>query len=138
MSRERTAHHEAAHAVVARALGLDVVSVSIEPAGQVIIERLPKPRHEHVLFYMAGPIGATIFAGKPHVLGRLSDAKQVLEEMAALGKSAHRWNVYQAAARRLVKMHWHTIRAVAAELLRHDHGRMNGFRLDAIIAEMKC
>jgi hypothetical protein len=133
MSRDRTANHEAAHAVVARALGIDVVSVTIEPHGRVVFDRMPAARHEHVLMFMAGPIGATIFAGKPDVLGRLSDAEQVHEEMRALGTSAHRWNVYQAAARRLVRANWPTIRTVVAELLRHDHGQMNGYWLDQII-----
>jgi hypothetical protein len=88
---------------------------------------------------MAGPLGEEMLSGKRdarQIIGRshglASDSAKVREAMKALGSRAHRWVVYQAAARRLVRERWPAIRLVAAELARH--GRMNAYRLDRIIA----
>jgi hypothetical protein len=136
MNRACVAYHEASHAVVARALGVDVFSVSIEPcatsSGRVQLGS-DVGHHQHVLISMAGPIGEHIF--EPSIFGGNGDAADVRRHMTALGAHAHRWPVYQAAARKLVKANWPAIKTVAAELLRQ--GRMNGFRVDVIIAEAR-
>jgi ATP-dependent Zn protease len=137
MSRA-TAYHEASHAVVARVVGLPVISVTMEPP-RVLFCQDDKPLHNFILMSMAGSIGRAIFAGHKDRAGnarsRVHDAEDVREAMAALGSEAHRWNVYQAASRQLVRQHWQTIAAVADELLRER--TITGARLDQIMKARK-
>jgi hypothetical protein len=149
MSREQVAFHEAAHAVVARALGIEVASVSIIPdvtsAGRVLMR--PGPKHQTILLTMAGPAAETLYVSRapgkhePSAIGwTTKDARTCRADIEALlgpetrpRQRAHRWSVYQAASRRLVMNSWPAIKHVAAELVRV--GEIDGRRLDELIAE---
>jgi hypothetical protein len=139
MSREReayrevTAFHEAAHAVFARALGMYVKHATIKPdhesSGHVLI-RWSQDHEKNLLVDMCGHIAQRIHNPNSS-FGAADDARHTRDRIKAMGKSARRWSVYQAGARKLVLAHWPAISAVAAELMRVE--TISGRRVDALM-----
>ena len=127
---EITAHHEAGHAVIARALGVWVDCVTIEPyAGRAggLWHDKTSPENE-ILITMAGPFAEAQFTG-----GRLFCAGD--DEAGINGAMPHLPEPrehYEARAKALVSENWGIIEVVAGELL-HGRGRLYGVMLDTAI-----
>jgi len=114
--REIVAHHEAGHAVIARALGVPVECVTIEPyvghSGIVWHHKSGPAQFTGHRLFCAGDDEAGIASAMPH----LPEPRE------------H----YEARAKALVLENWDVIEVVADELL-IGRGRLYGEMLDAAI-----
>jgi len=129
--RERTAHHEAGHAVAAIELDHIVEFATIIPKGN----RLGTVHHyfaddpaKNVIFSLAGPIAERKFTGKA-CQGNEGDEEAIAK---ALGMLERPRRYYRQKATQLVAGNWPAIVAVAEELLRV--GTMNHQQLASVMS----
>ncbi|MHC6156567.1 hypothetical protein ACVSQB_32925 [Bradyrhizobium elkanii] len=128
--REITAYHEAGHAVIAHALGVEVVCVTIIPfAGRngITWHTLPKRPEAAILIAMAGPLAEARFTGKLLCAG--DDEENIASAIRHLSEPREH---YETRAKTLVAEHWREIEIVAEELL-IGAGKLYGPMLDAAI-----
>lgn len=128
--REITAHHEAGHAVIARALDVYVACVTIIPfAGRSgsTWHKPPKRPEGAILIAMAGPLAEARLTGTLIYGG--ADEERIASAIRHLsGPREH----YEAQASTLVAEHWREIEIVADELL-DGAGKLYGPMLDEAI-----
>ena len=124
--REIVAHHEAGHAVVALALSVTALHVSIEPrggsVGRVVHHGLPAPDDDSAVFItLAGPFAQRRFA--PESEWPTSDIALVDQIVARRGGTAAETRKHLAAlcehAERIVDYFWDDITVAAKALLKH-------------------
>lgn len=127
--REIAAYHEAGHAVIARALDIEVACVAIIPfmgrIGHVWHEKA-SPKTE-ILITMAGPFAEARFTGRLLCAG--DDEANITSAMTQLPEPREH---YEAKAKTLVAESWRAIEIVAEELL-IGAGRLYGPMLDLAI-----
>lgn len=117
MNLAATAEHEAAHAVVARHLGLAVRQVHVDPrtlAGRTVVEKAARDRTAVVL--IAGDLWAREFSAHPYPDRSCSDLARF--------ESEHGFGVLWAAerqARHILTTRQDAVRAFAARLAREHH-----------------
>ena len=125
--REIAAYHEAGHAVVALALSVKALHVSIEPmgnsAGRVTHHGLPAPDEDSAIFIaLAGPIAQRRFAPESEWLAG-SDVAIVDQIIAKHGGTAAQNKKRLASlcehANQIVEYFWRDIAVAAKALLKH-------------------
>jgi hypothetical protein len=147
--RMATAVHEAAHAVVARALGVEVTRVILEPAfpaptGQLGVCRTllrdePANLWAQAVMALAGAIAEQRYANYPSgmltMMGRSAWATDRANAERYLRQLDGAVSMQQAAnmARHLVGEHWAAIASVAAALA--SDGEISGIALDRLWRE---
>ena len=124
--REIAAYHEAGHAVVALALSVTALHVSIKPSGdslgRVIHHGLPAPDDDSAVFIsLAGPFAQKRFAPESNWL--TSDIAIVEQIVAKRGGTAAETKKHLMAlcdhALRIVDYFWNDIQVTAQALLKH-------------------
>ena len=140
MPNQRTivAHHEAGHAVVALALAIKGLHVSIQPSGdslgRVTLHELPAPDDDSMVFIsLAGPFAQWRFAPDSNWL--TSDITNVEQIVARRGGTRAETKAHLASlcghAVRIVDYFWYDIKVVAEALL--EHTTMTGDEITSAI-----
>jgi hypothetical protein len=134
IDRDAATHHEAGHAVIARALGVDVRCVEIGAALDDLgscIHTIPAAADLDIMITMAGPLAESRYMGQPVDWidwGHRDDAT-VRELLPRAERSREALEIKTAA---MIDEHWRAIGFVADEL--SIIGRIDGAYLDELIA----
>lgn len=127
--RRLTAIHEAAHAVVALALGKRIRCVSIESdetgaRGLAWVEglrdRTPDDVRDKLTIALAGDVGVSILTREPICQPSGTDAEKVRQCRARLTDGAEVVRA-ERVARSLLEQRWHFVERLSAALLREGH-----------------
>jgi ATP-dependent Zn protease len=131
-TRERTAHHEAGHAVIGYKLGGYTCAATIRPnAERGTLGHATSGGYSisaHVLSLYAGRAAEAIFAGCEVTEGHQQDYDEAAEFLGELGETQE---AMEERARLLVVEHWGAIATVAQALLEHE--TLRGEELDFLI-----
>jgi ATP-dependent Zn protease len=149
---ERTAYHQAGHAVVAAHLGFPIETVSITPGrcthrSAAWLQRTPKElvldtlaswarTHNQAVVFLAGGLAATIFdPAAPPETDRGDDFASATDLMLALAAEGMERQALKAYLRcrteNVVQRCWKAIQTTAAGLL--QHGTISGEELSRVL-----